>query len=239
MLFGASFLAYISAERELNNQVNEFLLTRSRETEEGLSVADLPVDSDLAFGIQFGTINALLRADASIQILEPGATQVSRISGSILPVGEEDFRIAEIENGDTVTRATFDRLADNGETYRVLVSSNPRGALMVGRSLNDVTQTLDGLRGWLVVISVVGSLGAAFVVVGSSPTESYGPLRVSMLPLNKLPIHAVSTPTCAWKARTNSERLPDRSTRCGPRYGPLASNRSASSATPTTNFVRR
>ena len=163
MLFGASFLAYISAERELNNQVNEFLLTRSRETEEGLSVADLPVDSDLAFGIQFGTINALLRADASIQILEPGASQVSRISGSILPVGEEDFQIAEIENADTVTRATFDRLADNGETYRVLVSSNPRGALMVGRSLTDVTQTLDGLRGWLVVISVVGSLGAAFV----------------------------------------------------------------------------
>ena len=80
-----------------------------------------------------------------------------------MPIGEEDFRIAEIENGDTVTRATFDRLADNGETYRVLVSSNPRGALMVGRSLNDVTQTLDGLRGWLVVISVVGSLGAAFV----------------------------------------------------------------------------
>ena len=39
MLFGASFLAYISAERELNNQVNEFLLTRSRETEEGLSLS--------------------------------------------------------------------------------------------------------------------------------------------------------------------------------------------------------
>lgn len=162
MLFGASFLAYVSAERELNAQVNEFLLNRSRETEEGLTVADLPVNSDLTFGIQFGTINALQRADASIQILEPGATQVSRISGSILPLADEDFEIASIE-GETITRATFDRVADNGDRYRVLVSSNPRGALMVGRSLNDVTQTLDGLRGWLLAISAVGSLGAAVV----------------------------------------------------------------------------
>jgi len=31
MLFTASFLAYVSAESELNRQVNDFLLTRSRE----------------------------------------------------------------------------------------------------------------------------------------------------------------------------------------------------------------
>ena len=128
MLFGASFLAYVSAERELNAQVNEFLLNRSRETEEGLTVADLPVNSDLTFGIQFGTINALQRADASIQILEPGATQVSRISGSILPLADEDFEIASIE-GETITRATFDRVADNGDRYRVCLlytSPSPR-----------------------------------------------------------------------------------------------------------------
>ena len=168
MLFGASFLAYVSAERELNAQVNEFLLTRSRETEEGLTdltraVADLPENSDLALGVQFGTLNALQRADASIQILEPGATQVSRISGSILPIGDADFEIAAIEDHEVTTRATFDRVSANGEEYRVLVSSNPRGALMVGRSLTDVSQTLDGLRGWLIAISFIGTLVAAIV----------------------------------------------------------------------------
>ena len=163
MLFGASFLAYVSAERELNNQVNEFLLTRSRETEEGLTVANLPVNSDLAIGIQFGTINALQRADASIQILAPDSNQAFLISGSMLPLAQTDFDIAASRDESVISRATFDRVTDNGDRYRVLVSSNPQGALMVGRSLTDVDQTLDGLRGWLIMISIVGSLGAALV----------------------------------------------------------------------------
>jgi len=164
MLFGASFLAYVSAERELNSQVDEFLLTRSRETEAGLTTArNLTLNSDIAFGFQLGTTNALTRADASIQLLSPNESQAILISGSRLPVAEEDFRIAAASSTENISRATFDRTTDNGSIYRVLVSSNPQGALMVGRSLTDVTQTLDGLRGWLIVISVVGSLGAAVV----------------------------------------------------------------------------
>ena len=163
-LFGASFLAYVSAERELNSQVDEFLLTRSRETERGLSTArNLTLNSDIAFGFQLGSVNALTRADASIQLLSPDESQAFLISGSRLPVDELDFDIAAAPSDGTISRATFDRVADNGEVYRVLVSTNPQGALMVGRSVSDVTQTLDGLRGWLIVISVVGSFGAALV----------------------------------------------------------------------------
>ena len=121
------------------------------------------MNSDLAIGIQFGTINALQRADASIQILAPDSNQAFLISGSMLPLAQTDFDIAASRDESVISRATFDRVTDNGDRYRVLVSSNPQGALMVGRSLTDVDQTLDGLRGWLIMISIVGSLGAALV----------------------------------------------------------------------------
>lgn len=76
MLFGASFLAYISAESELNNQVDEFLLTRSRETELtleiGFDTSGEVVDSlppGTAFGFQQGTLRTLTRADASLSLI--------------------------------------------------------------------------------------------------------------------------------------------------------------------------
>lgn len=164
MLFSASLLAYLSAESELNRQVNEFLLNRSRETEEGLVQAtNLPDRSIQALGFQQGTFGAIERADANIQILLPDASTALLLSGSRLPITEEDVAIAMVQPGGPTERAIFDRSSSNGDTYRVLVSSNPRGALMVGRSINDVNQTLDGLRGWLIVISGFGSLAAAFV----------------------------------------------------------------------------
>lgn len=169
MLFGASFLAYVSAERELNSQVNEFLLTRSRETEQGLQTGlNIPLVSPQARGFQQGTFEALARADASIQLITPGGVDTVLISGNALPVTDEDIDLASnfglaSNEGLAVTRATSDRTSANGDRYRVLVSSSPSGALMVGRSLNDVTQTLSGLRGWLILISVLGSLGAALV----------------------------------------------------------------------------
>ncbi len=162
MLFGASFLAYVSADRELNRQVNEFLLTRSRETERGLEVvANLPIAPDSA-GFQAGTVSALMRADASIQIVLPEGRRTVLISGSQLPVTQDDIEIASSDLAQAVQRIAFDREVD-GELYRVLVSTNDSGALMVGRSLADVESTREGLRGWLVVISVTGSVVAGFL----------------------------------------------------------------------------
>ena len=162
MLFGASFLAYISAESELNRQVNEFLLTRSRETESGLQqVSNLPVLTPEAEGFRAGTLGALTRADASIQLLTPDGERAYVISGSAIPLRPEDLEIAAVDDG-TVSRALYERMVE-GDRYRVLVSSNPRGALMVGRSLSDVTNTLNGLRGWLIMITFSGSVAAAVV----------------------------------------------------------------------------
>jgi len=169
MLFTASFLAYISAEGELNQQVNEFLLTRSRETEAGLDTglpSNIPAGlTEEALGFQRGTLNALTRADSSIQLLLEDGMQAYVISEPSLPVTVADQDIARRKTtGGAIVRTTFDRFNPaDGRTYRVLVSSNSRGALMVGRSIDDVTQTMNGLRGWLIMISTLGSFGAALV----------------------------------------------------------------------------
>lgn len=163
MLFGASFLAYVSAESELHRQVNDFLLTRSRETEQGLEAAtSLPIASAESLGFQAGTLQALTRADASIQLVSSQGRRTILISGTRLPVTQADVEVATQQGSESVLRTTFDRQIE-GDPYRILVSSNAAGALMVGRSMADVETTLDGLRGWLIVISITGSLAAAFV----------------------------------------------------------------------------
>ena len=141
MLFGASFLAYISAESELNNQVDEFLLTRSRETELtleiGFDTSGEVVDSlppGTAFGFQQGTLRTLTRADASIQLLDPNRTYLRLVSGTQLPVTDNDRDLAEAR-GVEEERNFTNRRGETGEEYRVLVSSSPFGALMVGLSL--------------------------------------------------------------------------------------------------------
>ena len=160
MVAGASLLAYISAESELNRQVNEFLLLRSRETESGLeSLLGSPLRNSQEAFFQAG---ALTRADASIQLLYGNGDQALLISGVALPVTSDDASIAQnLEPGVTI-RNTDERLV-NGVRYRILTSSVESGALMVGRSVEDVHTTLNGLRGWLVAISLSGTLAAAFV----------------------------------------------------------------------------
>ena len=169
MLFGASLLAYISAESELNNQVDEFLLTRSQETELTLQIgfdrsgevgASLPPGT--ALGFSRGTLASLTRADASIQFLSPNQSNLTLVSGTELPVTDDDRDLAASVPTQTQREFTNCR-GDTGEEYRVLVSSSSFGALMVGRSVTDIEQTLDGLRGWLLLISVMGSIAAGGV----------------------------------------------------------------------------
>ena len=104
MLLSASFLAYFSADRELNRQVDEFLVTRARETEQGLAVAaNLPLVSAEAEGFQAGTVGALRRADASIQLVDPQGPRAYLISGSRLPVTNDDLQIALDESSVATT----------------------------------------------------------------------------------------------------------------------------------------
>ncbi len=162
MVVGASLLAYVSAASELDRQMNEFLLTRSRETEAELDrVAGLPIRTpeDAAFGI--GIVNALGRADADIQLLGSDG-RVRRISGDLLPVSAADRDIAGRGPDRSIARRVDDVVVD-GERYRVVTSSGPFGALMVGRSMTDVEATLAGLRSWLTVVSLSGALVAAVV----------------------------------------------------------------------------
>ena len=168
MLFGASFLAYISAQNELNDQVDQFLLTRTLETETGLaSIADPAaalneetIPSLTAFGFQQGSLASLERADASIQLVQADGRVLS-ISTPLLPVTDAD--IARASAPEEIRSAFVDRVDGLGNSYRVQLSSSRFGLLMVGRSVADVEQTLDGLGGWLLLISVIGSIAAAGV----------------------------------------------------------------------------
>ncbi|MGI9607488.1 MAG: hypothetical protein ACR2P0_15260, partial [Acidimicrobiales bacterium] len=147
MVAGASLLAYVSAERELDRQVNEFLITRSRETEEGL--ATLLNSPRLTAENAAFRAGALTRADANIQLLYPDGERALLLSGSALPVTTDDAVIAADQTEDLVVRNSSDRVVD-GQRYRVLTSSVPSGALMVARSIDDVDRTLSGLRRWLI-----------------------------------------------------------------------------------------
>lgn len=168
MLFGASFLSYVSAESELTDQVEQLLQTRSIEAETGLaSLADPAaafgeesINLATAFGFGRGTLDSLERSDVSIQLLlEDGNVQL--LSSPALPVLPEDF--TAISDSTALEPFVVDRADDNGNMYRVRFSDSRFGTLMVGRSVSDVEQTLDGLAGWLLLISGVGAVAAAGV----------------------------------------------------------------------------
>lgn len=168
MLFGASFLSYVSAKSELTDQVEQLLRTRSIEAETGLaSLADPAaafgeesINLATAFGFGRGTLDSLERSDVSIQLLLPDGN-VQLLSSPSLPVLAEDF---EPDSGnERADPYIVDRLDGEGNTYRVRFSTSRFGTLMVGRSVTDVEQTLDGLAGWLLLISGVGAVAAAGV----------------------------------------------------------------------------
>lgn len=163
MVAGASVLAYVSADRELNRQVDEFLLSRSREAEQALDSLDFPrigPSLDTADAIRVG---ALTRPDAGVQVLYRNGNQVLVLSEPNLPISREDVAIArEAPSADTTVRRLDEREVD-GVRYRILTSSVDAGALMIGRSVDEVEQTLVGLRGWLIAISVSGTVAAALV----------------------------------------------------------------------------
>ena len=163
MVAGASLLAFISADRELNRQVDEFLVDRSREAETSLkevNLGGLQLTTRAAFelGEEFG---ALRRPDAGVSLLYPGG-QVLALSEPQIPLTNADIEIAQREGAGAKVYALQDRNVD-GRRYRVLTTSVDDGALIIGRSIDDVDQTLAGLRGWLFVISVVGTLAAGLI----------------------------------------------------------------------------
>jgi len=158
MIAGASLLAYLSAGRELNRQVDEFLLSRAREAEETFRTLDLGSPSiDDAF-----QVGALTRPDASMQVVQRSGGRVVVVSGPVIELRDTDVDIAQRRVSEDRVFDLSNRTIDD-TNYRVLTSSIDSGALMVGRSVAEVDQTLTGLRGWLIAISVFGSLAAAFV----------------------------------------------------------------------------
>ena len=159
MISGASFLAYVSADRQLNRQVDEFLVARSIEIEEELVLVDFSQQRSPSLEDAF-RVGKITRPDAAAQLVFTNGTPLL-LSEPQLSLSPQDLAIAT--GGDSpVVRRLDSQMIDDVE-YRVLTSTNQLGALMVGRSVSEIGQTLDGLRSWLITISVFGSLAAALV----------------------------------------------------------------------------
>ena len=159
MISGASFLAYVSADRQLNRQVDEFLVARSIEIEVELVLVDFSLQRSPSLEDAF-RVGKITRPDAAAQLVFANGTPLL-LSEPQLSLSPQDLAIAT--GGDSpVVRRLDTQMIDDVE-YRVLTSTNQLGALMVGRSVSEIGQTLDGLRSWLITISVFGSLAAALV----------------------------------------------------------------------------
>ena len=159
MISGASFLAYVSADRQLNRQVDEFLVARSIEIEEELVLVDFSQQRPPSLEDAF-RVGKITRPDAAAQLVFANGTPLL-LSEPQLSLSPQDLAIAT--SGDSpVVRRLDTQMIDDVE-YRVLTSTNQLGALMVGRSVSEIGQTLDGLRSWLITISLFGSLAAALV----------------------------------------------------------------------------
>ena len=159
MISGASFLAYVSADRQLNRQVDEFLVARSLEIEEELVLVDLSQQRSPSLLDAF-RVGKITRPDAAAQLVFANGTPLL-LSEPQLSLSPQDLAIATAGDGPVVRRLDTQMIDD--VEYRVLTSTNQLGALMVGRSVSEIGQTLEGLRSWLITISVFGSLAAALV----------------------------------------------------------------------------
>lgn len=163
MVAMSSVLAYVLVQRELSNEVDDFLVTRSREAGSALAGLDferLAANPNLEDAFRFG---ALTRPDAGVQVIVNGYETPFTVSEPMLPTTETDWQIAArgIENQQLVQ--LLDHRVVDDERYRVLTVSTAQGAVMIGRSVADIDETLDRLRSWLYLICLASAVMSALI----------------------------------------------------------------------------
>lgn len=160
MVVTSSLLAFVLVQRELTREVDDFLITRSIEATSALSDIDFEsVVSDPREAFRFG---ALARPDAGVQILLVGASEPLTMSEPFLPPSESDWSIANRAPNASPIRVLEYRQIE-GERHRVLTASTTQGAIIIGRSVTGVDDTLRRLRGWLYLISLASAGIAALI----------------------------------------------------------------------------
>ncbi len=145
------------AQRELHQEVDQFLERRARAVSEVVQrPADLALQRERGARPFIGRI-ALADFDAHVQILNTDGRPVFAISNVQLPVGAEDTRLAN-EGGGSVRRTVH----LDGRRYRMLTTAlGGNGAVQVARDLGETDRALNDLLSRTIPLGVILAAAAA------------------------------------------------------------------------------
>ena len=148
---------YYFAQRELHQEVDQFLERRARAVSDFVQgPADLALQRERGARPFIGRI-ALADFDARVQLLDSDGRPVFAISNVGLPVGDEDRRLAS-EGGESVRRTV--RL--DGQRYRMLTTAlGGNGAVQVARDLGETDRALNDLLRRTIPLGVILAAAAA------------------------------------------------------------------------------
>ena len=140
----------------LREEVDEFLEQRVREIAVGGFTRGRFQSADPRRG---GPGGFPVQLDAVTQIVSADGTAVNPFGDIVLPVTQADLEVAAGQRG------TIKHDADglDGEHYRVITAPTERGAIQVGRELEEIDEAVSGIRRLLVLFGLIGTALAALV----------------------------------------------------------------------------
>ena len=150
-------IGYYFAQRELHQEVDQFLARRAETVAEVLQrPADLALQREHGVRPFIGRI-PLAEFDAHVQILNRDGHPIFAISSVPLPVGAEDRQIAREARGSVRQTVRLD-----GQRYRILTASlGGNGAVQVARDLGETDRALNDLLRRTIPLGVILAAAAA------------------------------------------------------------------------------
>lgn len=154
LLVGAA--SFVSTGRQVTGEIDQFLRERGDEIAEGQRPKpegrrdrDSKDDDPVVLAVE---------ADTEVQLLDEDGSIESN-TGLLLPVDDEDTRIADSDEPPRLRTVTVD-----GDDYRVITQHvDGGGAVQVARSLDEATDILDAVRPRLLTIAGVMAVIAAAI----------------------------------------------------------------------------
>lgn len=148
----ASGAAYVSTERALSGEIEDFLRIRAQEVNEGVRTVPTPRDNDGRRGndngpsgdaLPVGEVLDLFGADPDsiTQVLDPHGAVIAN-EGGTLPISQADVELA-----GSPGKEAFRKVEIDGELYRMITRHlDTGGAVQVARELTETQSALATIR---------------------------------------------------------------------------------------------
>ena len=169
----AGIFAVTSAERELVDGVDDFLVDRAK------SIEDLQSNAEAKSFVQRDERRSVLseflaEPDAITQIVDPKGQIIFAFPIS-LPLEDAEIKIAmqKDENPSGVTRIRKSTVGD--VDYRILSKPLPRGGLLqIGRDLSEVNDAISGMVRAFLLLGLIGiAIAILSAFIGLSTCETH------------------------------------------------------------------